>query len=316
MSEKWDQRYLRLAKIVSSWSKDPSTKCGAVIVREDNTLSSVGFNGFPTRMEDHEESYNNRDIKYPHILHSEWNAIRYSQDTNLKGCKVYAYPIPPCDECTAALLQKKVNGVVCNPPTGDVAQRWDEMFKTAHDMCEQRNVEIVKKEISEELYPEIDFEGNKWHKRFLNMAQEISSWSQDINNPRSTILVRENKTVAAIGFNGFPYGLDDRRISGDENGKRGKMVPAELNAILFSQDSSLEGCTVYCWPSLPNIRAATHLLQENIKNVVVPNNLKNQDDFEQVVDFFEKHGVHVVLLEALNPDQAFTTHSKKRKLKI
>lgn len=35
--DKWDQRFLELAKVVSTWSKDPSTKTGAVIVRPDKT---------------------------------------------------------------------------------------------------------------------------------------------------------------------------------------------------------------------------------------------------------------------------------------
>ena len=31
-NRKWDARYLKIAKDVSEWSKDPSTKVGAVIV--------------------------------------------------------------------------------------------------------------------------------------------------------------------------------------------------------------------------------------------------------------------------------------------
>lgn len=31
-NEKWNRRFVELAKNVSTWSKDPSTKVGAVIV--------------------------------------------------------------------------------------------------------------------------------------------------------------------------------------------------------------------------------------------------------------------------------------------
>ena len=49
--EKWDRRFLRLAREVASWSKDPSTKVGAVLVDPlDNTIVSLGYNGFPRRV--------------------------------------------------------------------------------------------------------------------------------------------------------------------------------------------------------------------------------------------------------------------------
>ena len=49
MSElnKWDKRYLALAKEVASWSKDPSTQVGAITVGNKKEVLSQGFNGFP-----------------------------------------------------------------------------------------------------------------------------------------------------------------------------------------------------------------------------------------------------------------------------
>ena len=32
MSDKWDKRFLHLAKHISEWSKDPSTKVGCIVV--------------------------------------------------------------------------------------------------------------------------------------------------------------------------------------------------------------------------------------------------------------------------------------------
>jgi dCMP deaminase len=43
----WDLRFLTLAKTVSTWSKDPSTKVGAVIVDKNRRVVSLGYNGFP-----------------------------------------------------------------------------------------------------------------------------------------------------------------------------------------------------------------------------------------------------------------------------
>ena len=36
--KKWDKRFLELAKLVGSWSKDPSTQVGAVIVDDNKKL--------------------------------------------------------------------------------------------------------------------------------------------------------------------------------------------------------------------------------------------------------------------------------------
>ena len=55
MSEKWDRRFLDLAAHISTWSKDPSTKVGCVVVGEDREIRSTGFNGFPRGIEDDEE---------------------------------------------------------------------------------------------------------------------------------------------------------------------------------------------------------------------------------------------------------------------
>jgi dCMP deaminase len=47
MSVKWDSYFLRLAKEVSSASKDPSTSCGSVLVDDQRIVISTGYNGFP-----------------------------------------------------------------------------------------------------------------------------------------------------------------------------------------------------------------------------------------------------------------------------
>ena len=66
----WHQRFLALAAHVGSWSKDPSTKVGAVIVRNDRTIVSVGYNGFPRHCDDDPELYADRTKKYPRTVHA------------------------------------------------------------------------------------------------------------------------------------------------------------------------------------------------------------------------------------------------------
>ena len=78
-TEKWDRRFMEMARLVASWSKDPSSKVGAVITR-GKFVVSVGFNGFPQGVVDSEERLTNRELKYPMILHAEINAITKGLD--------------------------------------------------------------------------------------------------------------------------------------------------------------------------------------------------------------------------------------------
>ena len=55
MSEKWDFRFIELARHIALWSKDPSTKVGCVVVGEDREIRSTGFNGFPRGIDDDED---------------------------------------------------------------------------------------------------------------------------------------------------------------------------------------------------------------------------------------------------------------------
>ena len=36
--EEWEYRFLDMASLISTWSKDPSTKVGAVVVDEDRRI--------------------------------------------------------------------------------------------------------------------------------------------------------------------------------------------------------------------------------------------------------------------------------------
>ena len=60
---KWDNRFLNLAKHISTWSRDPSTQVGAVIVDNKKRIISVGFNGLAQGVEDLDEVLNNRELK-------------------------------------------------------------------------------------------------------------------------------------------------------------------------------------------------------------------------------------------------------------
>jgi len=72
---KWDNRFMTMAELISAWSKDPSSQIGAVIVNDERRILATGYNGFPRGIKDTEERLNDRDEKYPRIVHAEMNAL-------------------------------------------------------------------------------------------------------------------------------------------------------------------------------------------------------------------------------------------------
>ena len=142
VSEKWDRRFLELAKHISKWSKDPSTKVGCVVVGEDREIRSTGFNGFPRGIEDDSDRLEDREQKYPLICHAEENAIMHAAriGISLKGNTAYI-SWPPCSRCARSLIQAGVNEVVF-PAGVDVPKRWRPDFDIAIAMMNEAGIAV------------------------------------------------------------------------------------------------------------------------------------------------------------------------------
>lgn len=136
--EKWDRRFLELAKQISTWSKDPSTKVGAVLVK-DRKVVGMGYNGFPKGIEDTDERLNNRELKYKMVVHAEVNAILQAGE-RADGATLYVYPafaFPPiCNDCCKLAINAGVAGIVGYiPEEGDPrVERWKDSIKVSEEM--------------------------------------------------------------------------------------------------------------------------------------------------------------------------------------
>ena len=142
---KWDHRYLEMAKLVSTWSKDPSTQVGAVLVNYEHHREFVGYNGFPMGVEDTEERYNNRELKYKLVVHAEVNSI-WKAGSLAKGASLYVYPafsLPPiCNECSKLAIQSGIKEVVGYEPdmSDPRVQRWLESIKISQMMLKEAGI--------------------------------------------------------------------------------------------------------------------------------------------------------------------------------
>jgi dCMP deaminase len=140
MNAKWDGRLLGLANHVSTWSKDPSTKVGAVITR-GNRIVSVGYNGFPQGVKDHPGRYEDREMKYKIIVHAERNAIIFAAQ-DLTGCTLYTTPFMPCSTCAGIVIQSGIKRVVAPELPGGLKERWGKDVDIAQQMFFEAGVEL------------------------------------------------------------------------------------------------------------------------------------------------------------------------------
>lgn len=145
--EWWDYKFLDLAKNISSFSKDPSTQVGSVIVNLDKRIISMGYNGLLPDIPDSVEILNDRDLKYSLIIHAEDNAFRFVDKYHLdvSGCIIFTWPFIPCLNCYKLIKKYNISKIVS--PIND-NPRWTTHFEQIKINCIKDNIELVLKEVN------------------------------------------------------------------------------------------------------------------------------------------------------------------------
>lgn len=113
-AQKWEARMLQIAKLVASFSKDPSTQVGTVIYNPiRKTVITTGYNGFPRGTLDNPSLYADREIKYPRVVHAEANAIveAAAQGITTQGA-ILASTHPPCCDCAGLIIQAGISQII------------------------------------------------------------------------------------------------------------------------------------------------------------------------------------------------------------
>lgn len=98
---------LDLADAASARSEDPYFQVGAVVLRSDNTVASVGYNGAPSGVE---IDWGDRDRRRDYVIHAEMNALRYVTPGEVAGGLVACthHPCATCLRMIAAYGLKRV----------------------------------------------------------------------------------------------------------------------------------------------------------------------------------------------------------------
>lgn len=143
-NKKWAGRLLKMAKDVASWSKDESTKVGAVITTADGTPVSWGFNGMPMGIDDTVPERHERPYKYKWMAHAERNAMDLAPRGDLNGCVMFV-TFSPCSNCAQSIIQRKIKTLVIdeNYIAEKMPERWQEDVLVAQEMLLEAGVKIL-----------------------------------------------------------------------------------------------------------------------------------------------------------------------------
>lgn len=144
----WDLRFMELADHIAQWSKDRSTKVGAVIVVDKNPVS-MGYNGFPRGCDDGKDERHQRPEKYDWVLHAEENALlnaaRNGQAT--KGADMYVNWFP-CAKCAGMIVNAGIKRIFCDKEPDFNNPQFGAGFKLAIQKLQEGGVEIVYMDFS------------------------------------------------------------------------------------------------------------------------------------------------------------------------
>lgn len=146
---KWDRRFLDLAAYVGQWSKGPRKHIGAVIVRPDRSVASMGYNGPPRGFDDDAFLAMSHEEQHKVVVHAEVNAIRQlskSDDFRIRvnGMKttLYVSPLYPCINCAQKIVTSGIKRVMayCGHPD---ATDWLESAKESEKLFKANNIEYI-----------------------------------------------------------------------------------------------------------------------------------------------------------------------------
>ena len=141
-TEKWDLKFIELAKHISGWSKDKTTKVGAVIFYDSNRIISTFYNGFVIGCDDSVESRYEKDKKYLYTEHAERNAIYSAAEKgdSTRNATIYMQ-LYPCVDCARAIIQSGIKRVVCTKPDFN-NERWGESWRIAEELFNECGIEV------------------------------------------------------------------------------------------------------------------------------------------------------------------------------
>jgi dCMP deaminase len=139
----FDELFMRMVYLTATKSKDPSTKIGSVIVK-DNRVISTGYNGFPIGVKDSPERYNNREMKYKYVVHAEHNSILAAAKFGISTQRSILYTNGlPCNNCMKSIIQSGISEIVVHSLWPEMKHAdWEDSSKISKIMMEESGLKL------------------------------------------------------------------------------------------------------------------------------------------------------------------------------
>jgi dCMP deaminase len=118
----WEEYALKLAETASIRSEDPYMKVGACVLRHDNTVAALGYNGSPPG---YDIDWSDRDSRRPFVSHAERSALRYCKPGE---AKLIAITLSPCQHCIMDIAMFGIKKVIFR----NFYERDEKSFEIAH----------------------------------------------------------------------------------------------------------------------------------------------------------------------------------------
>jgi dCMP deaminase len=135
---------LRLAVDISRMSKDPKRKVGALIVTQDGSPISWGYNGFGRGIKD-DLRLQDDNLKLTMVVHAEANAVfnaaraGTSTRNGIIICTLF-----PCVNCANAIIQSGIVEVICpDTKTLEPHSKWSAAMDQSKALLEEAGIKLT-----------------------------------------------------------------------------------------------------------------------------------------------------------------------------
>jgi dCMP deaminase len=135
---------------------------------------------------------------------------------------------------------------------------------------------------------------DKWDRRYFGLAKRVANWSKDPKAKVGAVLLNRQGWPIALGYNGFPAGIeDDIDKLADAELKQQMVVHAEENALICA-GTRARGGTMYVFGKPICPRCAVSIIQAGVKRVagIQPDPAKNPES--------DTHKTGVISLKLFN----------------
>jgi len=130
----WQDTFIEIAKVIAKRSKDPHTKVGAVLVK-NNCIIGTGYNGDPRNFK-YDFDWSTSE-KYDYVIHAEMNALANAcyNGCEVKDSEIYL-TLSPCNHCILQLIQFGVKRVYYLTEYKD--------FELTKKIADNSDIELIK----------------------------------------------------------------------------------------------------------------------------------------------------------------------------